>query len=490
MRVRLLSRGSTLAVLQTGLVERALRARWPDLEVVRLTRATEGDRERRMDLASAADKGIFTADLSRALLGGEAEAVVHSWKDLPIESTAGTAVTATLDRADPRDVLLVSRGVVSLGPPSLTVLSSSPRRAWQIQRTAPRLLPWPIADVRVVPVRGNVPTRLAKLTRGDGDALIVAKAALDRLLAPDAPVEAAHAVRQAIDACHWMVLPIREHPTAPAQGALAIEVALSRTDVAEHVRAINHEPTWDAVERERQILRSFGGGCHEAVGATVLVRDFGRVTSIAARVGRRESVTWSLETPAPLPPRAPAEQVWPRPEERHHVNRRPLEVSPPSVDAGFRVARAEALPANWIVTPERPIWAAGVRTWERLAARGVWVNGCADSLGDAERPDVDALVGRPVAWLRLTHTGSGDPDALGTYVAEPEFPPDLPSRSHFFWTSGSAFRQAVSRFPGLGAGWHASGPGRTSRVIRDTLGPEARLSVWLDYEQWHRHVTS
>lgn len=489
MHVRVLSRASALAVLQAALVERALRARWPDITVERLTRSSAGDRDPRADLRTAVEKGVFTSDLSQALLDGAADLVVHSWKDLPTAGRPGTIVAATLERADPRDVLLVRRAVLSSQPSTVHVLSSSPRRAWQIQGSAPRLLPWPVTDVRVTAVRGNVPTRLAKLVNGDGDALIVAKAALDRLLSDDATTETMAAVRSALDQCRWMVLPLKEHPTAPAQGALAVEIAAERTDLADRLGAISHGPTWEAVEYERRILESFGGGCHEAVGATVLVRDYGLVVSIRANVGDLPSETWSLDTPGDRPPRAAPQHVWPRPDERGRATRRALRAPIPAEDVGLWVARAEALPVDWTVPPSRLVWTAGLRTWERLAARGVWVNGCADGLGDQERPDVETLAGHAVVWRRLTHADSGDPDALATYVVNEDVP-SLAGRTHFFWTSGSAFARALARHPEIRDAWHASGPGRTARTIRDTLGAGGRLSLWLDYDQWHTHVTS
>jgi hydroxymethylbilane synthase len=331
---------------------------------------------------------------------------------------------------------------------------------------------------------------LSKLVNGEGDALIVAKAALDRLLSSDSPPETAAAMRAALGKCRWMVLPLKEHPTAPAQGALAVEIAEGRTDLVDRLRAISHRPTWEAVDRERRILESFGGGCHEAVGATVLVRDFGRVVSVRALVGERRTETWSLEAPGDLPPRTSLSDVWPRPDERGAgTRRRALQVPMPPDDFGFWIARAEALPADWDVAPGRLVWAAGQRTWERLASRGIWVHGCADGLGDNERPEVDALAGRTVVWRRLSHSDSGDPEALATYAVE-DAPADLEDRTHFFWTSGSAFARAFARQPAISSCWHASGPGRTARAIRDTLGPEGRLSLWLDYDQWLTHVTS
>ena len=489
MRLRLLSRASALAVLQAELVARALHRRWPGLDVVRTTRTSEGDRDRRLDLWNAAAKGAFTTDLSQQLVTDDADLVVHSWKDLPIEAYSGTTVAATLERADARDVLLVRRDVVLDRPAALNVLSSSPRRAWQLTTSLAPLLPWTTSELRMLPVRGNIPTRLTKLLTGDGEALVVAKAALDRLLSADAAPQTTGAVRTALDACRWMVLPLKAFPTAPAQGALAIEVAAHRTDVLEYVRAINHEPTWRAVARERAILQSFGGGCHEAVGASVLIRDYGTVESVRARTKAGvEATRWSLESTTLPPPAASTAHIWPRPDERARATRRALDVPMPAAIDGWWVARADAWPGDYHQTTEF-VWAAGERTWHRLATRGVWVSGSAEGLGDAEPPNIDALAGHAVVWQRLTHAASADPDALATYAVEQSVPEDLGSRTHFFWTSGSLFLKVLGAHPALRDAWHASGPGRTSRVIRDTLGSADRVSVWLDYDQWHHHVT-
>jgi hydroxymethylbilane synthase len=491
MRVRLVSRASALAVLQTRLVAEALRARWPDLDVITTTRSSEGDRNRAADLWQSGEKGLFTADLSGALAAGEADAVVHSWKDLPIEGRPDTTIAATLERADPRDVLLVRREVVDARPVAITILSSSPRRAWQLETSVRRLLPWRVSTLTITPVRGNIPTRIAKLVSGQGDALVVAKAALDRLLGPESQADVVTEIRAGLAHCRWMVLPLKQFPTAPAQGALAIEVAANRPDVYERIHAINHEPTRQAVERERAVLAGFGGGCREAVGATALVREYGEVTSVRAHLpGSTDRTTWTLTTTTAIPPRVNDASIWPRPDERDRASRHGVDAAPPAGDEGLWVARADALPAPWTIDADRLVWTAGGRTWEKLAARGVWVNGCADGLGDLEAPGVDRLAGRTVRWRRLTHTASDDPDALATYAVEAPLPDDLDARTHFFWTSGSLFRRALEDCPSIREGWHASGPGRTSRVIRAALGPDARTSVWLEYEQWHEAVTS
>ena len=100
-------------------------------------------------------------------------------------------MAATLERADPRDVLLVRRDVVAARPRTITILSSSPRRSWLLEQALPELWPWRVEAFQFAPVRGNIATRLARLIEGRGDALVVAKAALDRLLGFGAPFEAA-----------------------------------------------------------------------------------------------------------------------------------------------------------------------------------------------------------------------------------------------------------------------------------------------------------
>ncbi len=492
MALRLLSRASDLATLQARLVAAALRAQRPDLDVVLLTQSSEGDRDRRVALWEAADKGLFTTDLSQALVDGRADLVVHSWKDLPIAPYPGARVGATLERADPHDVLLVRRDVATARPASLKILTSSPRRAWQLERSLIPLLPWPVAAIDTIAVRGNIPTRLAKLVRGDGDALVVAKAALDRLLSPASTSDVVRAIRASLEACRWMVLPLDAFPTAAAQGALAVEIADRDGEVADIVAAIDHEPTRRAVIAEREILAAAGGGCHEAIGATVRVRDYGVVTSVRGKMpSGEERQIWSLDAPGEPWPRTTIDRIWPRRDERERAVRTMVpDAAIPADASAFWIARADALPASFTPSGDHVVWTSGPRTWAKLAQRGIWVNGSADGLGDGERPDADALAGRPLRWIRLTHADTGDPDALATYVVRHDLPGDLPSRTHFFWTSGRLFREAIERFPSLREARHASGPGRTAAVIRDTLGPAAHVRVWLDYDQWLQTVLS
>jgi hydroxymethylbilane synthase len=278
-------------------------------------------------------------------------------------------------------------------------------------------------------------------------------------------------------------------PTAPAQGAIAIETAAGATAARTILEQMNDAPTWRAVTRERAELARRGGGCHAALGATVLVRPYGEVLSLRAIGASGAESVWDLNTSRPPVPHAARDRIWPTPAERARRLRRPLDVPQPDVDAFF-VARAEALPAAWRIRPAHVVWAAGGRTWRKLAARGIWVHGCADGLGDLEAPRVDALAGRALRWCRLTHTGAETPDAVATYHVDDTLPDDLPARTHFFWTSGSQLRKALEHWPALSDRWHGSGPGRTAQALRELVGPVGRSAVWLDYDHWLYEVTT
>jgi hydroxymethylbilane synthase len=278
VRVRLSGRSSELSRIQMHQVADAIRAASPSAEVVMNFRESLGDRMLDAPLWSMPEKGVFTEDFVEDLREGRTD-VVHSWKDLPTEPRVGTRVVATLPRADVRDVLLMRRDLWETVKPGarVTILSSSPRRAHNLGSFLSWALPVRDLAIEFVPVRGNVPTRLRKLHEGEHHGFVVAKAALDRLLTSSV----AEMVRDAVDRCQWMVLPISENPTGAAQGALAMEIAdVCDPEIAALIAGLNDEVTFAEATREREILRSYGGGCHQKIGVTVLTRGSEQLVSL------------------------------------------------------------------------------------------------------------------------------------------------------------------------------------------------------------------
>jgi hydroxymethylbilane synthase len=365
VRLRVSGRSSDLSRIQIHQVAHAFRSAVPDIEITPNFRESLGDRNQNDPLWSMPDKGVFTEDFVDDLREGRTDLVVHSWKDLPTEPRNWTRVAGTLPRADTRDVLLLRRDRWESVEPGSTirVLSSSPRREHNLTPFLSWALPVQPLKVEFVPVRGNVPTRIRKLINGEQHALVVAKAALDRLLSSTADEFASmrDEVRQNLDGCRWMILPSKENPTGAAQGALAMEIAQDGdSKIAAVVDSLNDERTFREATRERDILRSYGGGCHQKIGVTVLSRPYGTIVSLRGLTDAGETLDrFELER-ARKTPWTTIDKVWPDGNaEEERMRREPLPTSQPDADRGLWVARAEALPEAWDVDETRVVWTSG-----------------------------------------------------------------------------------------------------------------------------------
>jgi hydroxymethylbilane synthase len=237
--LRVGTRGSALARTQTGLIVSALGA---PAEIIHIV--TEGDRSS-VALSQIGGTGVFVSALRTALLAGEIDVAVHSYKDLPTAPADGVVIAAVPSREDPRDAL-VARDGMTLGelPAGSRVGTGSPRRAAQLRALG--------LGLEIVDLRGNVDTRLGKVASGELDAVILAYAGLRRL-------GRSGEVTEVLD-------PIQVLP-APAQGALAIECRSSDHDAIAVVAAMNSADTATAVTAERALLAALEAGCSAPVGA-------------------------------------------------------------------------------------------------------------------------------------------------------------------------------------------------------------------------------
>ena len=248
--VRIGTRGSKLALVQAGLIQRRIAATLGAApsdagEVAPLVRiATTGDQVQDRPLRDIGGKELFTKEIETALLEGRIDCAVHSLKDMPAELPPGLVIGATPEREDPRDAF-VSHKAETLDslPPGAVLGTASLRRQAQALHRRP--------DLKLINLRGNVDTRLAKLEAGEADAIILAVAGLRRL-------GLQHLARISVD-------PI-DAPPAPGQGALAIEVR-ARDAGAPWLTALAHAPTALAVAAERGALAALEGSCKTAIGA-------------------------------------------------------------------------------------------------------------------------------------------------------------------------------------------------------------------------------
>lgn len=275
--LRLGTRGSPLALAQSRGVIAALEANHPGLQVRLTVIRTSGDRIRDVPLATVGGKGLFVKEIEEALLAGRIETALHSMKDLPAILPPGLAVGAIPVREDPGDVL-VARGARSLEalPPNARVGTSSLRRQAQLLHRRP--------DLHVVPLRGNVDTRLRRLAEGALDAIVVAAAGLKRLgLTPEGAV----------------ALPLEVCLPAPGQGALGLEIRAKDRATAALLAALDDAASRIAVTAERAFLRRLGGDCHVPVGALGTVRgDSLTLTGLVASADGRTLIREALTGPA------------------------------------------------------------------------------------------------------------------------------------------------------------------------------------------------
>jgi hydroxymethylbilane synthase len=243
LNITIATRESRLALWQAEHVKALLEERGHSVKLLGMT--TMGDQILDRSLSKVGGKGLFVKELETALDDGSADIAVHSLKDVPMDLPDGFALACVMEREDPRDAF-VSNNYANLSalPLGATVGTSSLRRVVLLKALRP--------DVKIVPLRGNLDTRLRKLDEGQFDAIILAAAGLKRL----GLAQRIRAVFETIE-----MLP------AAGQGALGIEIKANRADLVAALAPLAHLPTWMAVSAERAVSRAMGGSCSMPLAA-------------------------------------------------------------------------------------------------------------------------------------------------------------------------------------------------------------------------------
>jgi hydroxymethylbilane synthase len=248
-KIRIGSRGSDLALWQANHVKRQLEALGAEVTITVIK--TQGDQIQDLSFDKLEGKGFFTKEIEAALLSNEVDLAVHSHKDLETNPPAGLVIAAVSERENPADVLLIHPSAVATNElwslkQGAVVGTSSARRKSQLIGFRP--------DVTINDLRGNVPTRLQKLIAGEYDAILLAKAGLDRL-------------QLDLQGMHEEVLDPLEFVPAPAQGVLALQIRESDTELYVFMQQMNHEAVQSKIILERTVLNRLQGGCQLPLGA-------------------------------------------------------------------------------------------------------------------------------------------------------------------------------------------------------------------------------
>lgn len=256
--IRIGTRKSALAVVQTKLVAEALNKAGTGLSAELVLKQTEGDRILNRPLLEFGGKGVFVTEFEQALLRGEIDFAVHSAKDLPVELEEGLGIVAVPEREDPRDVLVTPAGSGFSGKKEIVIGTSSLRRKIQIEEIGKTM--WPEAVVRCENLRGNVQTRLFKLMEGNFDGIILAAAGLKRLGLQDDGRYDFHYFD-----CETFI-------PAGGQGILAVEGRLD-SGTEDIVKLLEDGEARMCLTLERKILRLLNAGCHEPIGVYSRLKD-------------------------------------------------------------------------------------------------------------------------------------------------------------------------------------------------------------------------
>ena len=280
--VRIGSRKSQLALVQTHWVQAELSRAFPNITFEVSTMETQGDKILNVALSKIGDKGLFTQELEDDMLSGDIDFAVHSLKDLPTTLPEGLMLGCVTEREDPADALVVhaqhrDKQIDTL-PEGAVIGTSSLRRLAQLRHHFPHF--------KFKDIRGNVNTRLRKLDEGEYDAIVLAAAGLNRL--------------EMSDRIH-QILPADISLHAVGQGALGIECRTGDSDILSLLKVLEHEPTAQRCYAERAFLRELEGGCQVPIGVNTVIADdtltlTGIVVSLDGQQLIRDVVTGSPET--------------------------------------------------------------------------------------------------------------------------------------------------------------------------------------------------
>jgi hydroxymethylbilane synthase len=516
--LRLGTRRSLLARAQSMAIARDLERAHPGLSVELVGIDTRGDRITNIPLTQVDGKEFFTAEIDAALRAGTVDLTVHSYKDLSLERPAELQLAAVPRRENPRDIVIFAADVqeqLARGG-TLRIGSSSPRRQAFVPEFLERALPGRASSgaprISVCELRGNIDTRLRRLREPRGseralDGVVLAFAGLSRL-ARDEAIGAGAVLRGLLSGLPRMVLPLTQCPAAPAQGALAVECRADNTHARSLLAAIDDASTRAAIDAERRLLAARGGGCHQRFGATQV-----QFEGLGALLYLREADEQGAGTPelrwqAPAAP-SPAAPVWDGsvqpapaienlPDARAECARRLAQVP-----AAF-IAHRRALPELAAAEVNRcaHLWVSGTESWFALASRGVWVEGCAESLGFGA---LQATISSPLLalpplreWLALTHAdavaGWGEVPVLATYrhvatgASESALAPasSPAGAAQVWWHTGVQFERW--RAQTSADCQHACGPGKTAEVLH--RAGLKRLTVFPSVHHWREWLRS
>tara|TARA_B100001250_G_C19784490_1_gene783460 strand:- start:970 stop:2106 length:1137 start_codon:yes stop_codon:yes gene_type:complete len=372
-------------------------------------------------------------------------------------------------------------------------MTSSPRRRYGLEKILNRLIPIGYDKLLFKDLRGNIDTRLKKFMSSSNDGIVVAKAAIDRIMkVNNADVSVKKQIEYCLRSCHWLILPLSLYPTAPGQGAIGIEARIDNLEILDIIKKINNEIDFKNVQLERKIMSKYGGGCSQKIGVTIWRKNGNLIQSLSGITEKGENLKFYgtikrevsfkeklISTSNIFPNNKKERSLYKRVD--YNKNSRLNNLS----NSIVYLSRKNVLKYNPVFDDSCIIWTSGLKTWESAVNKGYWVQGSSESLGENEIKKISTLFSEIYPIIKLTFAGDSldSSKIIDTYRLEkPQFPFDFEKRTHFFWTSSKLFKIAIERFPSIKNKNHSCGMGSTYKNLSKILGD--KINCFLSYREW------
>ena len=512
--IKLIGRSSRLSLLQIDIVKRKIQAAFPGMQVEVIARSSKGDGLQDIPLHTVEGSDFFTKDIFDALTTGEADIAVHSLKDMSSEHFFGANKFAVVDRDDTRDVAIFNNYVEEKIKRGETIIigTCSPRREDMATIFLKRALPQLHAEIKIETrsIRGNVETRLRKLSNGEYDATILASAGLNRLLRPilnpsrregisETPYEVridSEIIKELLAGKKFMLLPLIECVPAPCQGAIVGEAHYSNAKAIEVLNKINDEALFADCYAEKKEAVKYGAGCIQKFGVTTLDTNNGKYLYAAGKDSEgTEFIKWD-----PLPGLKVSGQLFSSTDvmkgffDYEWTNQEIMLEKPVIFVANYKAVQGPEVRGVW----DKTILASGTKTWFELSKKGYWVTASADALGFEfllRSLNMPLLNIKAEDISILTHEAAADRwrskgyDAISNYKLLPKneqpIQRSIAKADAIFWTSFSQFG-----FYGNYAkkdAQHLCAGGETAELLKQAGVEPVIFPTIKAFEQWKKY---
>lgn len=470
------TRGSLLAVTQCTLIKEEIEKNSKKTFDIKLI-STQGDQQTSKPLWQLDGKDFFTKELDTELLLNTVDIVVHSYKDLGSDRPEGIKLAAVTKRSFANDILLIKESTVKKlhTKDEVVVGTSSPRRITNIESSLAPYLPnlKKNTPIKTRMLRGNVNTRIQKLKDGEYDAIVLAHAGIERLALRD---DSKKELIQLLDGLNFLILPQKIFPSCASQGALGIEIneVRSNEDIYSYVKSVHCEQSFEEIKIERDAYKSYGGGCHLAVGIhSKRVNDFlvkfEKGIHENKVIDSKEILNYDYRDMSGLRPfyvMGKTDKLINKISTSNRVNN-----SNSFVTSSYCI---ENLDSNY----SGALFSAGNRTARKLVEAGFWVNGSAEGFGHEEiiklkNSESLKLMLKEKTWSVLSHDKStsevGNNIACYSRSINDQATIDANQYDICYWFSEYQFDQYTKKFPELLKKKHATGLGKTYTALKEKV---------------------